>query len=282
MIVDAHTHIFPERIKKEREKFCELDAAFGLLYKSPKARVASAEELVASMDETGVDRAVICGFPWGGRELSSLHNDYLLESASRYPDRLIAFLCLPFSDPEWSERELDRGLKAGARGIGEIGFYESEMRSRDIAQMRPVLARMEALSMPLLLHVNELVGHPYPGKGMTPLERYYELIISFPELPVILGHWGGGLPFYELMPEVHKSMVHVYYDTAASPFLYSRDVYAAVSRIVGVEKILFGTDFPLLGPRRYFKELETSDLSREARERILGLNMSRLLGIESG
>jgi uncharacterized protein len=280
MIIDAHTHIFPESVKNERESFCDRDAAFSSLYGSPKARIASAEDLIASMDEAGVDRSVICGFPWGGRELCSFHNDYLLDAFSRYPDRLIAFLSLPFSDPEWSELELDRGLKAGARGVGEAAFYGCEMTSQDIASMGPVLGRMEAESIPLLLHVNELVGHPYPGKGTTPLDRYYELIVSFPHLPFLLAHWGGGLPFYELMPEVRKAMSRVYYDTAASPFLYSKEVYAAVSRIVGPEKILFGTDFPLLGPRRYFDQLDASGLSPEARDRILGLNLSRIIGIE--
>jgi len=121
------------------------------------------------------------------------------------------------------------------------------------------------------------LGHSYPGKGMTPLERFYELILSFPNLPIILAHWGGGLPFYELMPEVAKAMANVYYDTAASPFLYSKKIYAIVSEIVGARKILFGTDFPLLSPRRYYQELEESGLSGEDRERILGLNFLRLM-----
>ncbi len=75
---------------------------------------------------------------------------------------------------------------------------------------------------------------PIPGKGRTPLDRFYELILSFPKLTILLAHWGGGLPFYELMPEVAKAMANVYYDTAASPFLYSTKIYATVSEIVGV------------------------------------------------
>jgi predicted TIM-barrel fold metal-dependent hydrolase len=143
--------------------------------------------------------------------------------------------------------------------------------------MRPVLTDMEKKGIPLLLHVNETMGHPYPGKGRTPLGRFYDLIVSFPHLPVLLAHWGGGLPFYELMPEVAKAMANVYYDTAASPFLYSKKIYAIVSEIVGVKKILFGTDFPLLSPQRYFRELEDSVLSKEDQRMILGLNFSDLL-----
>jgi len=74
-----------------------------------------------------------------------------------------------------------------------------------------------------------------------------------------------------------KAMANVYYDTAASPFLYSKKIYAVVSEIVGAGKILFGTDFPLIPARRYFEELEGSGLSEEDRRRILGLNFLRLL-----
>jgi predicted TIM-barrel fold metal-dependent hydrolase len=152
------------------------------------------------------------------------------------------------------------------------------MTSQDIHSMKPILTQMEKQGIPLLLHTNETLGHFYPGKGKTPLDRFYELILSFPNLPIILGHWGGGLLFYELMPEVAKSMVNVYYDTAASPFLYSKKIYAIAREMVGVEKIFFGTDFPLISPQKYFKELEESGLSKQDQEKILGLNFSKRFG----
>lgn len=280
MIIDCHTHIFPDEIRRNREAFRQKDEGFSSIYGNPKARVAGVEDLIASMDASGVDRSVICGFPWERRDLCSLHNQYLLESASRYPDRLVAFVSLQFSDPDWSGKELDQRMEEGAKGVGETAFYSHEMTLRDIESMKPILTWMEEQGIPLLLHVNETIGHPYPGKGVTPLERFHKLILLFPKLHFLLAHWGGGLPFYELMPEVAKEMGNVYYDTAASPFLYSKRIYAIACQIVGPEKILFGTDFPLLSPQRYFKELEESGLSKEDRERILGLNVSRLLGLE--
>jgi hypothetical protein len=75
-------------------------------------------------------------------------------------------------------------------------------------------------------------------------------------------------------------MANVYYDTAASPFLYSKKIYGVVKKIVGAEKIIFGSDFPLVQPRRYFQELEESGLSTEDREKILGLNFLRFLQSE--
>ena len=280
MIIDCHTHIFPEEVRKDREAFCKRDEGFSFIYKDLKAKMAGVEDLIASMDESGIDHSVICGFPWNQPDLCSFHNQYLMESALRYPNRLIVFVSLLFSNPDWSGKELLRVMKGGARGVGEIAFYRDEMTSQDIHSMKPILTQMEKQGFPLLLHTNETLGHSYPGKGRTPLERFYELILSFPNLPIILGHWGGGLPFYELMPEVRKGMANVYYDTAASPFLYSKKIYAIASEIVGVEKIFFGTDYPLISPRRYFKELEGSGLSGQDQKKILGLNFSRRFGLD--
>jgi len=278
MIIDSHTHIFPDEVRKDREAFCKKDEGFSFIYKSSKAKLVGVEDVMTSMDESGIDQSVICGFPWGHPDLCSLHNQYLMESASKYPNRLIVFVSLIFSASDWSAKELNRAIEGGARGVGEIAFYRDEMTSQDIHCMKPILTQMEKQGIPLLLHTNETLGHSYPGKGKTPLDRFYELILSSPNLPIILGHWGGGLLFYELMPEVAKSMVNVYYDTAASPFLYSKKIYAIAREMVGVEKIFFGTDFPLISPRRYFKELEESGLSKQDQEKILGLNFSKRFG----
>jgi predicted TIM-barrel fold metal-dependent hydrolase len=278
MVIDCHTHIFPDEMKREREAFCKKDEGFSSIYHDSRAKMAGVEDLIVSMDDCGVERSVICGFPWCDPDLCFLHNRYLMESASRYPKRLIVFITLLFSDPAWSEKELEELIKDGAKGVGEMAFYRQEMTVEDIHAMKPIFSEMGKKEIPLLLHVNETIGHAYPGKGATPLERFYELILSFPRLNILLAHWGGGLPFYELMPEVARSMAHVYYDTAASPFLYSKKIYATVSEIVGASKILFGTDFPLISPRRYFQELKESGLSEADQQKILGLNFLKLLG----
>jgi predicted TIM-barrel fold metal-dependent hydrolase len=84
------------------------------------------------------------------------------------------------------------------------------------------------------------------------------------------------------MPEVAKRMSNVYYDTAASPLLFSNKIYAIACRVVGSDRILFGTDFPLLSPQRYFQELRESGLPEEDQKKILGLNLARLLAMGKG
>jgi hypothetical protein len=280
MILDCHTHIFPPEMIRDRDALCGKDRGFAEIYENAKAKMVGVEDLLSSMDDSGVDRSVICGFSWSRSDLCSHHNQYLFESAGRYPKRLMVFISFSSADPKMSLLELEKGLKAGAKGVGEIAFYQGEMAPQDMETMRWALTVMEAKKIPLLLHTNETIGHTYPGKGETPLSRFYELILAYPRLRMILAHWGGGLPFYELMPDIRRTMTQVYYDTAASPFLYSPKIYSIASEIVGSDRILFGSDYPLISPKRYFEELGESVLSKDDTKRILGLNLMKLLELE--
>jgi len=84
------------------------------------------------------------------------------------------------------------------------------------------------------------------------------------------------------MPEVKEALRNVYFDTAASPFLYSPQIYSQVVQLVGAEKILFGSDYPLLTQRRFLKEIGSLDLPQEIKKLILSGNAQKLLGIKDG
>jgi len=107
----------------------------------------------------------------------------------------------------------------------------------------------------------------------------YPFITSFPDLTIVCAHWGGGLPFYVLMPEVKQAMKNVFFDTAASPFLYNPQIYSQVTNLIGAEKVLFGSDYPLLAQTRLLQEIKATDLPREAKNLILADNARRLLNI---
>jgi hypothetical protein len=66
---------------------------------------------------------------------------------------------------------------------------------------------------------------------------------------------------------------------APSPYLYRPEIYRLVAEMVGPDKILFGSDYPLLPPSRYLKEMEAAGLSEEWQEMILGGNLAWLMGI---
>jgi predicted TIM-barrel fold metal-dependent hydrolase len=234
------------------------------------------------MDEEGVDKSVIFGFPWEQEDHYKRHNDYILESVGRYPDRLIGFGC--FSALSFgSGKEAERCLVSGLSGIGELAVYDSDLTSEVTAGLKDIMTLCVQNDVPVLLHVNEPVGHNYPGKAPITLSRIYRFLKAYPSNSIVLAHWGGGLFLYGLMKkEVKETLANVWFDTAASPYLYSPNTYRIAGEIIGFDKVLFGSDYPLLSPGRYFTEMASAGLPSDAMDQVKGLNAARLLGLGDG
>jgi len=280
MIIDFHTHVFPPHIKKNRSKYIDRDPCFAILYSDSKAKMATADELVADMDKNGIDISVIVNIGWTTHDLCVETNDYILESIARYPGRLVGICAVQPNSYEAAIDEIERCAKAGVLGVGELRPDIQLFDLGDAVFMAPLVEVMTKHKLILLSHASEPVGHTYAGKGTVTPETLYPFITSFPDLTVVCSHWGGGLPFYALMPEVKQAMDNVFFDTAASPLLYSPEVYTQVAQLVGGDKILFGTDYPLLSPSRLLDEINSQNLSAETKTLILSGNARRLLDIK--
>jgi len=222
---------------------------------------------------------VVFGFPWQEVERCRQGNDYVLESMVKFPDRFIGFITLPWGGSEEILKECERCIASGARGVGELAFYHQPLNHTVLLQGEPLVTIVEEKGVPLLLHVNEPVGHTYPGKVTIDFKALQDFIASHSELSIILAHWGGGFFFFELMPEIKKITKNVFYDTAASPLLYHQQIFEVALKIVGEDRILFGSDFPLLTPRKYFKEMEMAIASENILKQIKGGNARRLFGL---
>ena len=280
LTIDIHVHICPPQVRRDRSAYLQEEPEFAAIYQNPEARLVGASELIASMDEQGVTRSVVFGFPWRKAENFHLNNDYVLEAASRFPRRLIPFCCLEAGHPRASE-ELERCLALGAKGLGELAFYAQGLDQNVLRAMVPLAGLCASAGVPVLLHTNEPIGHLYPGKSPMNLAQIYELIRSFPETKWILAHGGGGLPFFGfLKKEVPEVLANCWFDTAAFPFLYRPEVLPAMARAVGPEKMLFGSDYPLLPPSRYRRDFERSGLSETELAGLFGQNAAALLSLE--
>ncbi|MGD2098687.1 MAG: amidohydrolase family protein [Desulfobacterales bacterium] len=279
-IIDVHAHIFPKEIRTRREDYFTKEPAFKMLYQSPKSRLIGARDMLAAMDENQVEKTVIFGFPWRDEGLFKKHNDYISQVVNRCPGRFIGLGCFdPFCKD--AAAETHRCLENGdLSGIGELAFYQSGIDHSALDRLQPVMQICRDLDLPVLIHTNEPIGHTYPGKTRNTVAQIYQLIDTFAQNKIVLAHWGGGLFFYSLLKkEVKQRLKHVYFDTAASPYLYDPKVYRLAIELVGVEKILFGSDFPLLPPARYIDEMKSAGLSDAEMEKICGLNAAKLFNV---
>ena len=280
MIIDFHTHIFPDDIRNSRENYFDNEPAFKLLYHSPASKIAGVSDIINMMDEEEVQLSVIFGFPWKDGKIAMENNDYIMESVAKFPDRLKGFACF---DTEWkgAADETERCIKGGLCGVGELAFYLSGIDDNALSQLESIMdICLKAGNLPVMIHTNEPVGHKYPGKTPNTLEQIYKLATRFPENRVVLAHWGGGIFFYNLLKKETKTVLkNIWYDTAASPFLYDSAIYRVVHEMGLTDKILLASDYPLLKPSRYYKDINASGISTEDKEKIMGKNATGLLGL---
>ena len=277
MIIDFHTHIFPRDIRENREKRFPAEPAFKLLYQSAKSRLIGAADLIDAMDKNRVDQSVVFGFPWKNSAVFKPHNDYIMEMVQKYPDRLIGFGCFEPCGKD-AVSEADRCITAGVSGIGDLAFYHNGIDESALDRLAPIMELCAGRDLPVLIHTNEPVGHDYHGKTPITMAQIYRLIKRFPGNKIVLAHWGGGIFFFGLLKkEVKESFKNVYFDTAASPYLYDSKIYQIAGNIIGVDKILFGSDYPLLPPPRYFSEMAQAGLTKIQLGKISGENARQLL-----
>lgn len=280
MIIDFHTHIFPPEIIARRDEFLRRDTWLEELYGNPKAKMATADSLIASMDADGVDVSVTFPFGWRDAGLAEECNSYIIQAMRDYPGRIIGLAAIQPLAGRRAIDELERCFAAGMPGFGELMPHGQGYRLSDTTLLAPLIEAAQYLGMFALTHTSEPVGHLYPGKGDVTPPELQAFVQAFPALRVVAAHWGGGFPFYELMPEVHAAAANVWYDSAASLYLYRSEIFAEVARICGSHKLLWGSDFPLISQRRMLDYARAAGLDDHTLHRALGANAAVLLGMD--
>lgn len=275
MIIDFHTHIFPPEVRERREEYCRRDSTFAEMYADPKAKVATAEELLASMERSGVDVSVALGFAWREHEPCVRHNDYLLESAAKSGGRIVPFATVNMAD-DAAEEEIARCVKAGARGLGELRPESQGWKLNGDPGARLASAARED-GLVLLFHVTEVGGHEYPGKEGLSLGAFYRFALEHTEVTIVGAHLAGGLPF--AMPEAPQVSLTACADTAARRFLYPDTAYRDAIERWGAERLLLGSDCPLVSQWAQVEEVRTLVEGEKSRSLVLGGNAARILGL---
>jgi predicted TIM-barrel fold metal-dependent hydrolase len=263
-------------MREKRDEYLKRDPTFAEMYTNPKAKIATAEELLASMEYAGVNVSVALGFAWRDHNLCVRHNDYLLESAAKSDGRIVAFCTINMA-AEKAADEVGRCIKAGAKGLGEL---RPESQNWDLngepGTRLAALAREHALT--LLFHVTEVGGHEYGGKEGLSLGSFYRFAMEHTDISIIGAHLAGGLPF--AMPETPRASLTACADTAARRFLYSASAYPDFVDRWSARRLLLGSDFPLVTQAAQIEDVRTNLRRASERDLVLGRNAAALLGLD--
>lgn len=276
MIVDSHVHILPASMRDARDELANADAWFDLCHRGGRV-ILTAQELLATMDATGIDRSVCFGWPFADPAHCAEVNEHLIAVQQAHADRLTCFATVSPARPGAVE-ELRRCAGEGLRGVGELNA-DAQGFDLDGDGIDSVAQTCVDLGIPMVLHCSEPVGHEYPGKGTATPGHVAGFALRNPDLRLVCAHLGGGLPFYAHMPEVAALCRRLWFDTAAGPFLYAPTAYRAVADLCGADRLLFGSDHPLLPARRYIDAFAQAELTVAERDLVMGENAVRLFGL---
>ena len=268
VIIDFHTHIFPPDVRDRRDDYARRDPAFAEMYADPKAKIATADDLLASMDAAGVGVCVALGFAWSDDGDIARHNDYLLESAARSNGRIIPFTTVNMASAA-AEAEIARCAAAGAHGLGELR-PDNQGWDLDGSEGDRLAAAAREHRLILLVHVTEKGGREYRGKRGCSLAAFREFARRHADLAIVGAHLGGDV-YRDAPPSV-------YVDTAAQPFLYRDGEARSALAAVPEERLLFGSDYPLISQERALGELRAAVTSDERLSRAVQGNAEALLG----
>jgi predicted TIM-barrel fold metal-dependent hydrolase len=203
----------------------------------------------------------------------------LLEAAAKSDGRIVPFATVNMAVDEGEvTKEVARCVAAGAKGLGEL---RPESQGWDL-NGKPG-ARLAAMAkeqgLVLLFHVTEVGGHEYPGKEGLQLGAFYRFAMEHPELAIVGAHFAGGLPF--AMPDAPQVSLTARADTAARRFLYPEAGYGDVIARWGAERLLMGSDFPLISQRAQIEDVRKNVAGEAEQALVLGGNAARLLGLDA-
>lgn len=291
-IIDAHVHLYPAEVSRNPREWAVRmnEPLWGALVEPREARRvrqgwADCDQLLHDMDAAGVERAVLLGWYWEQHATCVWHNRYHADCIKKHSERLWAFATVQAAVGAAAIDEMKRAADVGMIGLGETCPPAVGGSYSDPNWMRVWEQALE-LNWPVNLHVTDPAARPFPGRVETSLVEIVGLAARLPELRLILAHWGGGLIFHELNPYCRHALRNACYDTAASSLIYDSEVFSRAVAAVGAEKIIFGSDYPLLthparepepGFATAIEGVRRTGLSNDESARILGGNSRSLL-----
>jgi len=253
MIIDADCHISPDR-----------EGGYGI----------TIDELLASMDRSGVDMAVTWLTPPYFREIGHL-NSYVAEAARTHPDRILGF---GWTDPHLGPR---RARDEITRCVEELGLHGVKLNGAqnsfyvdDTVVAMPLIEQIADLGTILALHVGtDAYEHTHPFRVAKIAER-------FPELRIIMVHMGG-VGFHDLTKAAIEVAGRHGNITLVGSAVRSQPVLTAI-RTLGAHRVAFGSDIPFepmhVEIARYHALLD-GEISAQDKDLVLGGNIARVFGL---
>ncbi len=263
MIIDFHTHIFPDKIAARSIE--ALSKVSGI----KAATDGTLNGLLASMDKSGVDLSVIMPVVTKPSQFESV-NTFAAKVNEQYAGRLLSFGGI-HPDSEDYKAELNRIKALGLPGIKLHPDYQGVMID-DVRYMN-IMEYADELGLVILVHAGIDIGLPEPVH--CPPEKARKVLDALKPQKLVLAHMGG----WKQWDEVYEYLAgeQVYLDTAFSFDYMSQEMFMKLWEKHDKDKILFATDSPWSDARRDMEAVNTLPLTAQEKEAVFSENAKKLL-----
>ena len=263
-LFDSHVHIYPEKIAAKASK------TIGEFYDIPMNFDGSIPVLLESCKKSGVDKCLVHSVATTREQVMKI-NDFICASVNENPDRFVGFCSLhPSMTVKETEEEIDRVISLGFKGIKlHPDFQEFNIDDTHAMEMYEVIDGR----LPILFHVGDKrydFSHP---------KRLAAAAKRFPRQAVIAAHFGG-YSIWEESALLLADRENVYIDTSSSLAYITPEKAVEYIHAYGVEKVFWGTDYPMWSAEEELKRMDRLNLTDAEREMIFYKNLCRFLKVE--
>lgn len=223
-----------------------------------------------AMDAGGISCSLLSA--WVGPRGALISNDEVAGFVSQAPDRLVGVGSVDISRPRDAVRELRRCVRElGFKAVRVLPWLWELPPTH--ARFYPVYAECCELGIPFCTQVGH-TGPLLPSEFGRPIPYVDQIAIDFPELVIVCGHIG--YPWTEEMVAVATKHPNVYIDTSAYTAAHYPAPLIAYLRGHGRDKVLFGSNWPMVPPAKALAALAGLQLGAEVEARFLGANTARV------
>lgn len=259
MIIDAHTHIYPDKIAA---KASENIGAFYDLYMHFNGSIGT---LLSEGRAAGIDRFLVCSVATTPAQVARI-NDFIAGSVREHPE-FIGFATL-HPDMENMEEEVERIISMGLKGVKLHSDFQQFLL--DEPRAMKIYELLEG-RLPLLVHAGDK-RYEYSKP-----HRIARVARAFPGLKLIAAHFGG----YSEWDDAEKELsgTGVYVDTSSALFALTKEKALSLIDMYGEDKVFFGTDYPMWDAAEELERFRALGLPEDISEMILHKNLENLLGL---
>jgi predicted TIM-barrel fold metal-dependent hydrolase len=230
------------------------------------------DDMVRSMDEAGVELAALLAFDCETTHGWKVPNEMVADLVAQRPDRFVGFASVDPNKHQLAIEELEHAVRdLGMRGL-KLHPPTQHFYPNDRAHY-PLWAKAEELGIPVLVHT----GHNQSGGRMQYGDPTHldEVALDFPNLRLILAHFG--FPWVNQAISVTWIRRNCYLELSGWSPKYIPETVWKYAKGIFPDRVLFGTDAPVMSAQRWLRDFEEIDLPEDVKRKILYSNSRRLL-----